>query len=175
MQFNVTEEQKKQIIGILISAFIAILGVLGVLQVGTTFQGSEARVREKISIDARDDALLYNGASLIVYSDDHVTQKAKIFGSNGDINAAGVLTASSLVVGGVAQSGAVRYGTATSVVTGTLIAHGLGVTPTSVVVSAQGIFTQTVGILATNATSFTVAFGTAQAGTVTTLNWMAGK
>ena len=63
----------------------------------------EARLREKISIDARDDAYLYNAADFYIYSDDHATQKLLIDGATGNIDGEGTLD----VAGAVTLSGAV--------------------------------------------------------------------
>lgn len=200
---------------------------------GLTGETPEARVREKISIDARDDAYLYNGADLVVYSDDHTTQKFSVDGATGNVNVAGTLTVSTLVsqsvaanaayitattslsaasltvpgavtlsgnvtstgnlqavnitattavstplltLEGVTSSGPVTFGSAASVVSGTLIAHGLGTTPTAVLLTpgSAGAFTYTAPyVLASNPTSFTV--GVADNRTITTLQWLAGK
>ena len=89
----------------------------------------------------------------------------------GNITAGGTLTLES-----VAFSGPIRFGTASSVVSGTLIAHSLATTPTAVLLTPQstGGYTTTVPyILASNATSFTV--GIADSVTIVTLHWMAGK
>ena len=43
----------------------------------------EARLRERISIDARDDAYFYNGADTIWYTDDHSTVSGRIAGDAG--------------------------------------------------------------------------------------------
>ena len=89
----------------------------------------------------------------------------------GNVTAGGTLTLES-----VAFSGPVRFGTASSVVSGTLIAHSLATTPTAILLTPQstGGYTTTVPyILASNATSFTV--GIADSVTIATLHWMAGK
>lgn len=64
-----------------------------------------------------------------------------------------------------------------SVVNNTKIAHGLGTTPTTILLSPfyAGTFTQTVYISATNATSFTVGIGSGSVTTLTTLYWEASK
>ena len=89
---KITKEQWLRIAGILLSAAIAVAAVFGfnvVLE-----QAQPRAVREKITIDARDDAYLYNGADLYVYSDDHATQKFKVDGARGDTTVAGDLTLS---------------------------------------------------------------------------------
>jgi len=48
-------------------------------------------VRERISIDAGEDAYLHSGADLYVYSDDHSTQKVHIDGATGAIDMEGDL------------------------------------------------------------------------------------
>lgn len=88
------------------------------------------------------------------------------------------LTDGALTLDGVAQSGPVTFGSA-SVISGGRIAHGLGTTPTSIIITpfqaaADGTFTQTLSISATNATSFTVNISTGSV-TTTVAYWMAGK
>jgi len=39
-------------------------------------------------------------------------------------------TVPAITINGVTQSGAIRYGTASNVISGTLVAHGIGTTPT---------------------------------------------
>ena len=91
----------------------------------------------------------------------------------GNVTAGGTLTLES-----VAFSGPVTFGSASSVVTGTTIAHGLATTPTAVTLTPMyvGAFTNTVYVLATDATSITIGIGyTTGVTTVTSLYWMAGK
>src|SRR3972149_9099747 len=60
-----------------------------------TSAGIEARgVRERISIDAGEDAYLYNGADVIVYSDNHTTEVARIDGATGAITSSAGITVS---------------------------------------------------------------------------------
>lgn len=68
-------------------------------------------------------------------------------------------------------------GATANVVNNTLIAHGLGTTPTAILLTPffAGTFTQTVYISATNATSFTVGLETGSVTTVTTMYWEALK
>ncbi len=94
MKLSLTKEQWQQILSVVLSAVLAIAAVSGwVINPAILSSGQaaeiEARVREKISIDARDDALLYNGADLIVYSDDHSTTKATLDGATGTLAHAG--------------------------------------------------------------------------------------
>ena len=94
--------------------------------------------------------------------------------NSGNVELTGTLTLES-----VAFSGPVVFGTATSVVTGTTIAHGLGTTPTVAIVTAEHltpIFTNTVYILSTDSTSITIGIGhTTGVTTIDTVHWMAGK
>jgi len=63
-----------------------------------TSAGIEARgVRERISIDAGEDAYLYNGADVIVYSDNHTTEVARIDGATGAITSSAGITVSGVV------------------------------------------------------------------------------
>ncbi len=83
-------------------------------------------------------------------------------------------------VGGQTESGAVRFGTASNVISGTTIAHGFTTTPTVFLVepasnpSANAFYSQTLWATGCNVTSCTVGV---TAGTVTTftVQWMAGK
>jgi hypothetical protein len=80
-----------------------------------------------------------------------------------------------LTLESVAFSGPVTFGTATTVVSGTTIAHSLATTPTVAILTPQstGGYTATVYVLATDDTNITVAV---QDGvTVPTVNWLAGK
>lgn len=78
-----------------------------------------------------------------------------------------------LTFGEVAVSGPYRYGSASSVVSGTLIAHGLATTPTLVVLTAGQPITTPLFVTARNATSVTVGINDGL--TVGTVFWLAGK
>lgn len=97
----------------------------------------------------------------------------------GDLAVSGNASAASLTVGGVAQPGPLNYGQASNVISGTLIAHGIGTTPTVFIVEpgawVTNNFTQPVYSLGCNVTSCTVAISPGATVTVTTLNWIAGK
>ena len=86
---------------------------------------------------------------------------------------------STLTLDSVAFTGPIVFGTSTSAINGTLIAHGLGTTPTVVLLSPQftgNNISQTAYITASNATSFTVGLGYATGVlTIPTLHYMAGK
>lgn len=71
--------------------FIVALAMAAVAGLFLPLEAPEARLREKISIDARDDAYLYNGADLYLYSDDHSTQKLHADGATGNIDSEGTL------------------------------------------------------------------------------------
>ena len=96
----------------------------------------------------------------------------------GDATVVGAVSGGSLTVGGVAQSGAIKYGTQSGVISGTTIAHGIGTTPTVFVVQNDGIraatFTQTLYHGACGVTSCTVYF-TQGSITNTVIDWFAGK
>lgn len=68
------------------------------------------------------------------------------------------LTATNFSLNGITLSGGCKYGTASSVVTGTLIAHSLATTPTFAIVEPSGYVTATPNIVTSNATSMTVGF-----------------
>lgn len=91
------------------------------------------------------------------------------------VTATASLSTPLLYVEGIAQSGPVRFGSATAATTGTLIAHGLGTTPTAVILTLSNpidTLTNTIGAGPTNATSFTVYI---PGGATVDLNWMAGR
>ena len=96
----------------------------------------------------------------------------------GDATVVGAVSGGSLTVGGVAQSGAIKYGTQSGVISGTTIAHGIGTTPTVFVVQNDGIraatFTQTLYHGGCDVTSCTVYF-TQGSITNTVIDWFAGK
>lgn len=65
--------------------------VISVQEFGAGGEGLRAGVRERISIDAREDVYLYNGADFYMYSNDHSTQKLHLDGATGNIDAEGTL------------------------------------------------------------------------------------
>lgn len=86
--------------------------------------------------------------------------------------------AGTLTLEDVAFSGPVTFGSASNVVSGTLIAHGLGVTPTAAVLTPfyTGTFTNTLYVVSMNTVSITVGIGySTGVTTVTHALWMAGK
>lgn len=93
-------------------------------------------------------------------------------GATLDLNDGAILTYEDVTV-----SGPVRFGTASNVVTGTTIAHGIGTTPTSVILTPQynGALTQSLYVMSTDATNITVGLESGSVVTVTTVNWLAGK
>ena len=96
----------------------------------------------------------------------------------GDATVVGAVTGGSLTVGGVAQTGAIKYGTQSAVISGTTIAHGVGTTPTVFMVEVDGIqvaaLTQTLYHGGCNVTSCTV-YLTQGSVTTFTVDWLAGK
>jgi hypothetical protein len=127
-----TQGKWEKIIGILLAAILAVLAVLGWV-ISPTLEQPEARVREKISIDARDDAYLYNGADLYIYSDGHSTQKAHFDGATGNTDLEGTLDVASTINYGADDLYPVGFATSgqqavygTDAITGTAsAAHGL--------------------------------------------------
>jgi hypothetical protein len=87
---------------------------------------------------------------------------------NDDLVVTGTLTLESS-----AFSGPLRFGSATAVVTGTTIAHGLTTTPTMAILTAGETITTPLFVLALNATNITV--GVNDALTVALIYWIAGK
>lgn len=96
-----------------------------------------------------------------------------------DLTVTDALSAASLTVGGYAGSGAVRFGSASNVISGTTIAHGFATTPTVFLIQNALIqaatFTQTLYAYGCNVTSCTVGLTQGSVVTVTTAAWMAGK
>lgn len=90
-------------------------------------------------------------------------------------------TMPALTINSVTQSGAIRYGTASNVVSGTLIAHGIGTTPTLFMpmgATAQATtFTQTVYAPASlcNTVSCTIYVSQGSITNFVALEWWAGK
>jgi hypothetical protein len=80
-----------------------------------------------------------------------------------------------LTLEGVVSSGPVTFGSAASIVTGTTIAHGLGTTPTTVLLTAGQPVTTTPLVLAANTTSITVGFLNTHNPPAMTVYWLAGK
>jgi len=93
-----TDKKRDLIITIVLSAVVAVLVALGfnvtVVPIIQPEQPEARAIRERISIDARDDAYLYDGADLLMYSDDHSTNKIKLDGGIGavQVNATAVAT-----------------------------------------------------------------------------------
>jgi hypothetical protein len=73
-------------------------------------------------------------------------------------------------------SGPVRFGSATALATPVTVTHGLGVTPTSIILTPyyNGALTQTAFITGSNSTSFTILLESGPV-TTTTVYWMAGR
>ncbi len=89
-------------------------------------------------------------------------------------------TMPSLTVNGVTQSGAIKYGTASTVISGTAVAHGIGTTPTLFLpmnATAQtAVFTQSLYAPAAlcNTVSCTIYVSQGSITTFTTVKWIAG-
>lgn len=181
---NLTREQIGRLISIVLLAVIAILQVFGIA-VDMQWFAPEARSVERIGFLSMDDSAFRYGADLTFYSDDQSTQKLKMYGDSGNIDSEGTLDvagaatfAGTVTVDSVPLSGPVTFGSASSVVSGTTIAHGLATTPTAVVVTPvyAGVLTNTVYVISTDSTSITLGIGyTTGVTTVTTVYWMAGK
>ena len=98
--------------------------------------------------------------------------------AGGSVLVGGIISGASLTVNGVAQSGAIKYGTQSGVISGTTIAHGIGTTPTVFLVNNDGRqatnFTQTLYHGACDVTSCTVYYSQGSI-TTTVIDWIAGK
>lgn len=86
---------------------------------------------------------------------------------------------SSLSIGSVAQTGAVRSGSASTVISGTTIAHGIGTTPTAFFLTpgyaAASVYTQTLFPHGCNTTSCTVGVSSGSVATFTLVYWLAQR
>ena len=87
----------------------------------------------------------------------------------------GAITTDGLTLDSVRFSGPLTFGGASGVVSGTPIAHGLGVLPTAILVSASGIVTAHPMVLISDTVNFTVCFLTDQNPPAMEVYWMAGK
>ena len=98
--------------------------------------------------------------------------------SGGSILVGGIVSGASLTVNGVAQTGAIKYGGQSTVISGTTIAHGIGTTPTVFTVQNDGVqagtFTQTLYHGNCGVTSCTVYVTSGSVATYT-VDWFAGR
>jgi len=98
--------------------------------------------------------------------------------AGGSVLGGGIISGASLTVNGVAQTGAIKYGTQATVISGTTIAHGIGTTPTVFTVQNDGVqagtFTQTLYHGNCNVTSCTVYVTSGSVATYT-IDWFAGR
>jgi len=87
--------KKSLILALVLSAVVAALVAYGFNVAVAPQETPESRaIRERISIDARDDAYFYGGAKTYWFSDDHATNKVLVDGSVGavQINATAAMT-----------------------------------------------------------------------------------
>ena len=96
--------------------------------------------------------------------------------TTGNITTANITT---LNVGGIAQSGTVRFGTGSTVISGTKLAHGFGITPTVFLVEPSYVqpstYTQTIYAFGCGTVSCTVGLSEGSVITYTSVWWMSGK
>ena len=99
--------------------------------------------------------------------------------AGGSVLVGGIISGASLTLNGVAQTGAVRSGSASTVVTGTKIEHGAGTTPTAFMLTPAyapaAVFSQTLYPISCNVTSCTVGVSSGSVTTFTTVYWMAQR
>lgn len=99
------------------------------------------------------------------------------FNAQGGLTTAAGITGTTLALNSVQQSGPVRFGAAQSAISGTAVTHGLGTTPTAILLTSvytNGGFTRTAYVMASNTTVFTVGIEGGD-GVPQGLYWMAGK
>jgi len=123
--------------------------------------GAQA-VRERISIDSRDDVYLFNGADLYMYSDDHSTQKFHADGATGNLATAGNVTTGNFLSIGAQTAISVTAG-ATITPTGTfqpLESSGAVTTSTSEAVADGSSVGDLLILMNTNASDIITIDGT---------------
>lgn len=86
-------DKKKLLRALAVVLVVVAAGVWVRSDVAKQVQVGVAAIRERIAIDTSDDSYIWNGADVIVYSDNHSTQKIRLIGESGDIDATGVITA----------------------------------------------------------------------------------
>ena len=95
------------------------------------------------------------------------------------VTAGGASIVGGLTLTNTAFSGAVRFGSVSAVVSGTTITHGLGGTPTSVmltpVITNGVVLSQTVYVISADATSIVIGMQISGADALATVYWMAGR
>jgi hypothetical protein len=101
-----------------------------------TVVGESQAVRERISIDSREDVYLHSGADLYVYSDDHSTQKLHVDGGTGAVDGESNVTLAGLLIPECA----------TSAITGT---QTLTPTASCYLLSGTDVLTLTLGSVTT--------------------------
>lgn len=150
-----------------------ILERVGAPSANLYYGGNALRVATSGTLDIQSGAVLSINAP--IRTDLAVSGTLNVVGAvtvTNDIVVTGMLT-----LEGLAFSGPVVFGNASGVVSGTTIAHGLGTTPTAAALAPSylGAFTNTIYVLATDATSITVALGYSEGVTTTDVYWFAGK
>ena len=115
-------------------------------------------------------------------SDVEANQRLTVKGAvdfDSTLNVDGAAALSSVRIGGVAQTGAVRSGSASTVISGTTIAHGIGTTPTAFFLTpgyaAASVYTQTLFPHGCNTTSCTVGVSSGSVATFTLVYWLAQR
>jgi len=154
--------------------FTSTLGATGVISGAGGISGFAITSTESLSV----------GRSLNVA--EHITSTQGIQGyaitatlsysTPGTISGYAITGTSSFATDGLAFSGPIRFGSASTVVTGTTIAHGVGATPSSVMLTSGHAFTEEVSIFvaALDGTNITVGMYPTT-NTLDTVYWMAGK
>jgi hypothetical protein len=169
MKLNLTDEQKKQLVQAFLTAFVTlVLAVAGILgyNVALSMVQPQAQTIGVESIGVQP-AQTFRALTVInsITNNGTLTQTgAATFGTTTETTA----NITTLNVGGQAQSGAVRYGTAATYTSGSSIAHGFTVTPTVCMISPMQAITSTYTIT-------TTGFSTNMPTTASPIYWMCGK
>lgn len=147
---------------------VALIAVLGILQINAPFAvpATPSPAASKVGAQAivlwKTDSAVLEGLSGSTLQMDSGSTVA----FNGTVKQNGYTNACAFAAG-----------EATNVISGTTIAHTLGVTPTMVQLTPEytGLFTQTVYVKAHDTTSITVGISPGSVVTLTALYWMACK
>ena len=158
----------KRLIPSLVLAIVLLIGIILPVSGQTTgliqfaLGGDRLNFLSGAVVDVQDGALLYSSDGNLTIGDSATITD--------DLTVTDIVTATSLGLNGIRVSGPIVFGVATSITDGKLVAHGLGTTPTAVIVSPNAL-TAAVGTI--TATYFSIRIGGGVAPSA--VYWMAGK
>lgn len=169
MNFNFSDRDRATIKAVL----VAVLAIVAML---TGFELKPAAPQPAatggVGVESIQPGLTYRNLTVRDYFINNGTETL-----NGAVSATAGLTVTGGTLGlsGLSFSGPVHFGSATAVISGTTIAHTLGVTPTSVLLTASGVVTTSPVLISANTISLTVGFPTGANPPAMTIGWLAGK